>query len=66
MRNLCLAVVLEELAKAGIRDPVIARGAKHPQLRWTTPRGELRVFALPGTPSDWRSAETRGTTCAGS
>jgi hypothetical protein len=50
-------VVLEELAKAGIHDPVIARGAKHPQLRWTTPRGELRVFALPGTPSDWRSAE---------
>ena len=39
------------------REPVIARGAKHPQLRGTTPRGELRVFAVPETPSDWRSAE---------
>jgi hypothetical protein len=57
MRNLCLDVALDELASAGIHDPVIARGAKHPQLRWTTPRGELRVFAVPGTPSDWRSAE---------
>jgi hypothetical protein len=52
MRNLCL----DELANAGIHDPVIARGAKHPQLRWTTPRGELRVFAVPSTPCDWRSA----------
>jgi hypothetical protein len=57
MRNLCLNVALDELASAGIHDPVIARGAKHPQLRWTTPRGELRVFAVPGTPSDWRSAK---------
>jgi hypothetical protein len=57
MRNLCLAVALEELAKAGVREPVIARGAKHPQVRWTTPQGQLRVFAVPGTPSDWRSAE---------
>ena len=57
MRNLCLTAAIEELASAGIHDPVIARGAKHPQLRWTTPRGELRVFAVPGTPSDWRSAE---------
>ena len=57
MRNLCLIAAIEELARVGIREPVIARGAKHPQLRWTTPRGELRVFAVPGTPSDWRSAE---------
>ena len=57
MRNLCLSAALEELGKAGIHEPVIAHGAKHPQLRWTTPRGELRVFAVPGTPSDWRSAE---------
>jgi hypothetical protein len=57
MRNLCLDAALDELASAGIHDPVIARGAKHPQLRWTTPRGKLRVFALPGTPSDWRSAK---------
>ena len=57
MRNLCLSAALEELGKAGIHEPVIAHGAKHPQLRWTTPRGELRVFAVPGSPSDWRSAE---------
>ena len=57
MRNLCLDAALDELASAGIHDPVIARGAKHSQLRWTTTRGQLRVFAVPGTPSDWRSAE---------
>ena len=57
MRNLCLDAALDELASAGIHDPVIARGAKHPQLRWNTTRGQLRVFAVPGTPSDWRSAE---------
>ena len=57
MRNLCLTAAIEELARVGIHDPVIARGAKHPQLRWTTTRGQLRVFAVPGTPSDWRSAE---------
>ena len=57
MRNLCLSAALEELGKAGIHEPVIAHGAKHPQLRWTTPRGELRVFAVPGSSADWRSAE---------
>jgi hypothetical protein len=57
MRNLCLSAALEELAKAGVREPVIAYGAKHPQIRWTTPRGEMRVFAVPGTAGDWRSAE---------
>ena len=33
MRNLCLIAAIEELARVGIREPVIARGAKHPQLR---------------------------------
>ena len=47
MRNLCLDAALDELTRAGIHDPVIARGAKHLQRRWTTT----------GTPSDWRSAE---------
>ena len=55
--NSCLAAAIEELAKAGIHHPEIARGAKHLQLRWTTARGERRVFAVPGTPSDWRSTE---------
>lgn len=45
------------MAKAGIHHPEIAHGGKHLQLRWTTPRGERRVFAVPDTPSDWRSAE---------
>jgi hypothetical protein len=55
VRNLCLAAALDELAKAGIRDPVVARGGKHWQLRWMGPCGEARMFAVPGTPSDWRS-----------
>ena len=57
MRNLCLEAALDELASAGIQDPVIARGAKHTQLRSATTRGQLRMFAVTGTPSDWRSAE---------
>ena len=57
MRNPYLDAALTELAKAGIRDPVIARGGKHLQVRWATPQGEARVFAVPVTPSDWRAAE---------
>jgi hypothetical protein len=57
MNNPCLCAAIDELAKAGIRDPVIARGSKHPQVRWTTPRGEMRMFAVPGSSSDWRAAE---------
>jgi hypothetical protein len=57
MTNPCLSAALEELAAAGIRDPVIARGSKHPQVRWTTPRGETRMYAVPGSSSDWRSPE---------
>jgi hypothetical protein len=55
--NSCLAAAIKELAKAGVHHPEIAHGAKHLQLRWTTPRGERRVFAVPGTPGDWRSVE---------
>jgi hypothetical protein len=57
MSNPCLHAAVDELAKAGIRDPVIARGSKHPQVRWTTPRGEMRVFAVPGSTGDRRAAE---------
>jgi hypothetical protein len=57
MGNSCLRAAIDELAKHGVRDPVIANGGKHPQVRWTTPQGQLRVFAVPSTPSDWRSAE---------
>jgi hypothetical protein len=53
----CLTAAIRELAAAGIHHPEIANGAKHAQLRWVTPRGERRMFSVPGTPSDWRSAE---------
>src|SRR6516162_906940 len=40
--------------------PAFARGGKHCLLCWTRPRGEAQVFAVPGTPGDWRSvANTR-------
>jgi hypothetical protein len=55
--NPCLNLALKELAEAGVRDPVVANGGKHLQLRWTTPRGERRCFAVSGTPSDWRSPQ---------
>jgi len=32
MRNPCLAAALEELDKAGVRHPEIARGSKHLQI----------------------------------
>src|SRR5262245_59261613 len=57
MRNHCLDAALEELAKAGVRAPTIAPGAKHPQIRWQTPQGELRCFSVPGTSSDYRAPE---------
>jgi hypothetical protein len=57
MRNPCLDAALTELAKAGIRDPVVVSGGKHLQVRWTAPRGQARMLAVPGTPSDWRAAE---------
>jgi hypothetical protein len=57
VRNPCLAAALEELGKVGVRHPEIAHGAKHLQVRWVTGRGEPRMYAVPGTPSDWRSAE---------
>jgi hypothetical protein len=56
-KNPCLAAALEELAKAGVHHPEIANGGKHLQVRWLTPRGERRMFTVPVSPSDWRSAE---------
>ena len=55
--NSCLTAAIKELANVGIHHPEIAHGGKHMQLRWINPRGERRVFAVPGTPSDWRSVE---------
>ena len=53
--NACLDAALRELAEHGIRDIEVVRGAKHPQLRFRVNGGPIRIFALPGTPSDWRS-----------
>jgi hypothetical protein len=57
MRNACLDIALRELAEHGIRDVEVAYGAKHPQLRFRINGGQLRVFAIPGTSSDWRSPQ---------
>jgi hypothetical protein len=46
--NTCLAAALEELAKAGIRQPQVARGGKHLQARWTTPRDLRRILREDG------------------
>jgi hypothetical protein len=56
-RNTCLEAALAELAAAGVRDPVIARGAKHLQVRWVGPGGQARMVTVPSTASDWRAAE---------
>jgi hypothetical protein len=57
MRNTCLDAALDELARAGVRNPTVARGGKHLQVRWTNPGGQARMLAIPNTPSDWRSPE---------
>jgi hypothetical protein len=54
MRNEVLAIVLHELAKAGIRHPVIAKGGKHIQVRWSTTNG-LRTYVVGSSPSDHRA-----------
>jgi hypothetical protein len=56
MRNPCLDAAIEVLEQCGIRDREIARGSKHPQIRFRI-NGEaaLHVFALSGTASDHRS-----------
>jgi hypothetical protein len=56
-RNPCLTAAIEELAKAGIPHPEIARGSKHLQVRWVTANGQSRMLAVPCTTSDWRSPE---------
>src|SRR5262245_12078704 len=57
MRNECLAAALDELAKAGIREPAMAHGGKHVQVRWVEPGGEARLVTVAGTPGDSRSIE---------
>jgi hypothetical protein len=48
------------LSAAGVRDVAHARGSKHYQLRWARPNGEMQIYSMPGTPSDYRSvANTR-------
>jgi hypothetical protein len=57
MRNECLSAALQELSAAGIRDVKQAYGGKHLQLRWEAVNGAgQRMYSLPLTPSDIRSA----------
>jgi hypothetical protein len=53
--NPCLAAALSELEAVGIRDIVVVPGGKHPQIRWRMSGRGLRVYSVPGSPSDWRS-----------
>jgi hypothetical protein len=55
MRNPCLEIALAELESAGIRGIERTYGGKHQQLRWRVNGGALRIYAIPGTPSDVRS-----------
>jgi hypothetical protein len=57
VRNDCLTAALDVLEEHGIRDVQIARGSRHPQLRFRVNGGGLRVFSLPGTSSDHRSPQ---------
>lgn len=63
MRNECLDAAIAELSSAGVRDVKRSYGSKHLQLRWVVNgSGIERMYSLPITPSDWRSASnTRAT-----
>jgi hypothetical protein len=61
VNNPCLDAAPAELETHGVRDVVVARGSKHPQIRFRI-NGDpaVQVFSVPGTPEDWRSpANTR-------
>jgi hypothetical protein len=53
MRNEELTAVLQELARAGVHDPVIAKGGRHLQVRWQTSQG-VRFCVVAASGSDWR------------
>jgi hypothetical protein len=57
MKNDCLDAAVAVLEEHGIRDVLIAHGGKHPQLQFHVNGGPLRVFAICGTASDWRSPQ---------
>jgi hypothetical protein len=60
VKNPCLDIALAELESAGVRDVIVARGSKQPQVRFRVNGGPVRAFTVPGTPSDQRSpANTR-------
>jgi hypothetical protein len=50
-----MEVALHELDAVGVRDVQQIHGGKHPQLRWQA-NGALRVYTLPGSPSDVRAS----------
>jgi hypothetical protein len=45
---------LAELKSAGVHDAVVIPTAKHLQIRWQTPRGDLRLYHCASTGSDRR------------
>ena len=55
MKNPCLEAALSELAKVGIRDVERSYGSKHLQIRFRA-NGTERMYSMPATPSDVRSA----------
>jgi hypothetical protein len=56
-KNPCLDAALQELSAAGVRDVKQAYGGKHLQLRWpVNGSGVERMYSMPSTPSDVRSA----------
>jgi hypothetical protein len=59
MKNDCLDAALRLLEEYGIRDFVIARGSRHPQIRFAV-NGGTYVYSFPGSASDYRAvANTR-------
>ena len=64
MKNPCLEIALRTLGEAGIHDVTQSYGGKHIQVRWKVNGHPQRMFSVPATPSDFRSApNTRSQIC---
>jgi hypothetical protein len=55
VKNPCLTAALGVLEECGVRDVEQAHGGKHLQLRWRVNGHDMRIYSMPGTPSDVRS-----------
>jgi hypothetical protein len=55
--NPCVRIAMRELERHGIRNVEIARGSKHPLLKFRVNGGPEKIFAVSGTSGDQMAPE---------